>query len=380
MKKNFFMLAATAALFAACAETDLVNELNLESNGQEIGFSTFASKVTRAENNQTDYKWSLKDHHTSFTVYAGKLIADPNGSATTHAVYSNSEEGTVSYLTEGGWTADPKKYWDKTATEYYFYAGAPKAAEWEFAMKNANDYSTGYLTYAGFTLKGENLADATDEHKINWSWNVDGVNDDIDLMIAAPCTVKRAAYNKATADVVNLQFNHILSRLSIKVAKGANIDADQELKLTSLVVFNMKSTGDFNEGNKAADQTPMIDRWTTGSTTYQLPACNVANAITDAIYTHQYLVIPQQVKFEDIDTSGISDNEEAYFRIDYTIAGEPYYAYYNLAHAFGQNVALNFQEGWENTLTITINPNTIVFDAKVSEWQDYVGNGAVIVN
>ena len=48
MKMNYFMLAATAALFAACAETDLVNEIAVEETPQAIGFETFADKVTLA--------------------------------------------------------------------------------------------------------------------------------------------------------------------------------------------------------------------------------------------------------------------------------------------------------------------------------------------
>ena len=68
-----------------------------------------------------------------------------------------------------------------------------------------------------------------------------------------------------------------------------------------------------------------------------------------------------------------SDSEsEAYFRIEYTIEDEVYFGFYNLAYAFGQNETLNFQEGYQNTLTIIINPNSVVFDASVSEWQDYV--------
>lgn len=370
------MLAATAALFAACAETDLVNEVNVVSEPQAIGFETFANKTTRAENNQTEYTWDLKDHHLNFTVYAGKLIEDPDGMPETQAVYSNTNEGTVSYA-NSVWTATPLKYWDKTAVEYYFYAGAPADEKWVFAM-NRNDYSTGYLKYADFTLAGENLADGTAEHKNNWSG--DGTKNDIDLMIAAPNTVDRTKYNKPTPENVHMQFNHILSRLSIKVKKGSNIAERQDLKLTSLVVYNMKSTGSFDESKAVADQTPKISRWETTDATYELPAVNVETAITDAIYTHQYLVIPQAVNFEEIDTKGTSANEQAYFRIDYTIAGEAYYAYYNLAQAFGQNVSLNFQEGWENTLTITINPSAIVFDAKVSEWQDYVGNGSADIN
>lgn len=376
MKKNYLFLAAAATMFTACVQSDLVSEIPQETP-QAIGFETFANKQTRAENNQTEYKWALQDHHLNFTVFAGKLIGDPKVSPITQAVYSNDDNGTVSY-SSSAWTASPLKYWDKTATEYYFYAGAPADEKWEFAMKTDGDYSTGYLTYNNFTLNGENLADGTNTYYENWS--KDNTKNDVDLMVAAPNTVKRSDYNKPTPENVHMQFNHILSRLSIKVKKGSEIASTQDLKLTSLVVYNMKNSGNFDESVEDADQTPKIARWTTNVGTYELPAVEVTGKITDPIYTHQYLVIPQAVKFEDIDTNGTGENKEAYFRIDYTIDGEAYYAYYNLAKAFGQNVSLNFQEGWANTLTITINPNAIAFDANVSSWQDYVGNGSTTID
>ena len=377
MKKNYFLLAASTMMFAACAQTDMVNEVVTEEAPQAIGFETFANKATRAENNQTNYTDGLESHHSNFTVFAGKKIQDPDGMPTTEAVYSNKNEGTVSYdSSKSKWGANPLKYWDKTASEYYFYAGAPADAKWEFAIYR-NDYSTGYLKYADFTLAGENIADGTNTHYNNWTKN--SSKNDIDLMIAAPNTVNRTSYNKPEPENVHMQFNHILSRLSIKVNKGSTIPQGQKLELTSLVVYNMKNTGSFDESKDAADQTPKITRWETKNDTYELPAVEVTNEITSAIYTHQYLVIPQAVNYEAIDTDGSGTNDEAYFRIDYKIDDEPYYAYYNLAQAFGQNGSLNFQEGWENTLTITINPDIIVFDANVSEWQDYVGNGSATI-
>lgn len=361
MKKNFFMLAATAALFAACAETELVNEVNVESNSQEIGFSTYAGKVTRAENNPKDYKWNLEEHHNDFTVYAGKEVQ-----GSTQAVYSNANKGTVTYGT--AWVASPLKYWDKTAAKYYFYAGAPANDNWVFAMTEDENYATGYLKYAGFTLVGENIADGSAVHYNNWKDN--RTANDIDLMIAEPCTVDRTAYNKATAEVVNLQFNHILSRLSIKVKKGDNIASTQNLELVSLDIFNMMNQGNFNEDNEEADGSPKNSRWTDATVvnTYVLSGVKLPNVTSNAVYTHQYLVIPQTVSNEELDTNGEGAKTQAYFRIEYKIDDEVYYAFYNLAKAFGHSTVLNFNEGWENTLTITINPAVIEFDAEVSEW------------
>lgn len=363
-------MAAAAAMFAACSENEVLN-VAPETAPNAIGFSTFAGKATRAENNHTNYTWNLEDHHNSFTVYAGKLVE-----GTTQAVYSDAKEGTVT-CSGGNWGASPLKYWDKTATEYYFYAGAPANASWQFAMTATDDYSKGYLKYEYFTLAGENIADGTANHYDTWA--ADRGTNDVDLMIAAPNTVGRAAYNKATPNLVTMEFNHILSRLNIKVKKGANIDPAHALELTSLTVYGLKNKGSFDENKAVADQTAKNTRWYDQDVdgTYVLTAASTS-AITDAVFTHQYLVIPQDaavVADVDIDGTTPAMTTAPYFRIDYTIDGEAYFAYYNLAAAFSASGQLAFCEGWENTLTITINPAVIEFDATVAKWEQYETSG-----
>ena len=49
MKKNYFMLAVAAMMFAACSETDLMSEMGEMEKAQEISFESFANKTTRAE-------------------------------------------------------------------------------------------------------------------------------------------------------------------------------------------------------------------------------------------------------------------------------------------------------------------------------------------
>ena len=60
MKKNYFMLAATTMMLAACAQTDVVNEIAVEGTPQTIGFETFANKQTRATNEAENSTASTK--------------------------------------------------------------------------------------------------------------------------------------------------------------------------------------------------------------------------------------------------------------------------------------------------------------------------------
>ena len=370
MRKSYLLMAAAATMFAACTQSDALNEAQVQDEAQAIGFSTYAGKVTRAENNKTPYSQDLEKHHLNFDVWAGKKVNDA-----TQAVYA---KGVVTYADET-WTANPLKYWDKVASEYYFYAGAPSSSSWQFAMTEAGNYATGYLKYEYFKLNGENIANGTNTYGTTWA--PANAVDDIDLMIAAPKKVERVFYNVTSPTLpgkVEMQFNHILSRLNIMVKKGENIDANHKLVLTSLTVYGLKNKGSFDENKEEADQTAKTSRWYDQSVdgTYELTAAVPATEVTDAVYTHQYLVIPQTISSSSVDVNGTTADmaDNPYFRIEYTIADEVYFAYYNLASAFSAN-SLSFNEGWQNTLTITINPNVINFDATVSEWGTYLDRG-----
>jgi hypothetical protein len=96
-----------------------------------------------------------------------------------------------------------------------------------------------------------------------------------------------------------------------------------------------------------------------------------------ALYIAQYLIIPQAITSEVLDRAngkvgGTTDAAHPYFKLSYTINGEPYTAYCNLANAFGKasGATLDFCEGWQNTLNILIDADVITFDAEVFEWKD----------
>lgn len=98
---------------------------------------------------------------------------------------------------------------------------------------------------------------------------------------------------------------------------------------------------------------------------------------------------------EGTSVKAATDGTEPYLILTYTIqqthdatgneidAGdlktpEEFTAYFNLANAFGlQSGKLAFNEGWQNTLDITIKPATIEFCARVAEWST-VERGIVV--
>jgi hypothetical protein len=392
MKKSYLMIAAAATLFAACSDNEMKNDVK-EFNESVIGFSSYAGLQTRAADNNEDATnlWNLEDHHTTFDVWAWKYF---DGQWVSTAVY---DKGTVSYA-NSKWTADPLKFWDKSAEKYYFYAAAPSNASWVLNNNNtANVHDDDYLTYANFTLAGTNIASTS------YTQSFSSVAD-VDLMIAHNNEVARAAYNKANPDDVNEIFDHILSRLNVTVALNAGGDLatnNAVVKVTNFEItgVNLKNKGSFDENaNLGTDVLAegTIKRWSSLSTDnvpYDLSGYDISSTAltTSALYISQYLIIPQAITSEvldranglkDTDADNIGDQAAAhpYFVISYTINDEPYTAYYNLANAFGvaADGTLAFNEGWANTLNIKLDADIITFDAQVYEWTNNVNPNVII--
>ena len=361
MKKNYLFLAAAATMFTACVQSDLVSEIP-EAAPQAISFETFANKQTRAtENSTADYTWALEYHHSKFNVWASKQTA------TGYVEVWQSGNPGVAEL-NGSWTPTPKKYWDKAALNYYFYAAAPASIGWIYSNKTSGDGSTGFLKLNNYTLEGtlnDNLAaNTTDAHN---SWGSTTGND-IDLLIAHDCDVPNGTYNVDAPSNVNLNFYHLLSRLNIRVKKTG----DATIIVNNLDVYKVKNSGSFNEDGATINTTGSTERWNTTSSTYTLGMKGSPLTLgTDAVYTHEYLVIPQlQTNTEATVNQGSAPTTDAYIYINYTVDGEVFESYYGLAQVFGtpKTENLAFNEGWQNTLTINIAPDAILFDTKVAEW------------
>lgn len=358
------MLAAAALMFAACAQFDTVNEVP-ESEPQAIGFDTYAQMTTRAENSNASTTNALSGHHDSFVVWAYK-----NTDKTNYVFGTDTDQGVrVAYDNVNlKWGYTGTKYWDKAASQYEFYAAAPEGQAWVLNENDADNQADDYFTLANFALTGKTLANST---SLTPSFSSVSSVGDIDLMIASaePVTTIPPASN-----TVQLDFNHILSRLNISVVKGSNIADGDKLVLTGISVNNLVKNGSFTES--AAVQAGTTQRWSAASTPadYDIAGNNLDEVIkTTPTYVFQALVIPQRANAEDLKRDGSDVNEtdsQPYLTLSYTIAGEPYSATFNLSKAFAPAPATyyDFFEGYQHTLNITIDASAILFQANAFIW------------
>lgn len=350
MKKNYFMLAATTMMLAACAQTDLVNEIAVEETPQAIGFETFANKATRAENSDETKTDGLGTHHSDFNVWGYK-------DTYTQYVFNNEKV----YLNGSTWKYDGAKYWDKAANKYEFYAAAPYNTKWKLIQVPDANQASDYFVYENFELLNTTI------QSTKYVESFQGVNTQ-DLMIASPESVEESAI--LSVATVELDFNHILSRLNVTVKKSANL-VNEPVNLTSISINKLFNIGTFNENDKEGH------RWTLTENVGSITGQALSGVGSSESYVIQSLVMPQDVKYAAIDRNGKDNNTtaEAYLYITYTIGNEPFKVSYNLANAFGKTKDeeyVAFKEGWQNTLNITIDADAIEFDAVTFKWDEHV--------
>lgn len=371
MKKSLFLIAGAALVLSSCQEDGIRNDIN-NTVEEAISFETFAQKAVRAENSGAEDKNGLAQYHDNFAVWGSKYINDVEQ---TPVVFENQ---LVKYASsDGTWQYSPKRFWDKSANKYDFYAAAPASESWVF------DNTTKKFALSNFSVDNVSLAVGT-------ACSADAVMpNNKDIMIATDAFANPATDSKTK---VHLLFNHILSRMNIAVKKG-DVLKDYIVRLDKVMISEMLKTGSFDEslasGNALASGS--VDRWAaaTGSEAdfgYEKSGNDRLKVASSDTYVYQGLIIPQEVKYKSIKLDGTDASGDAYILIAYTmytasgdaeieVPGGKYEYYYNLADIFNGNGAasgdaVKFCEGWMNTLKITINPDAIEFMADAYEWDE----------
>ena len=322
MKKNYFLLAASTMMFAACAQTDLVNEVVTEEAPQAIGFETFAEKVTRGEINQTSDLESVDEGQ--FTVWGWKTQTDN----TVTPIFEGQE---VNWDATKGWTYSPIKYWDKTAT-YEFYAVAPKKGAATYELNNKKfiieDVASGAANSTTYYLITRNAH----------------------------------SHSGASGGTVNFTFSHIMSKITIKVQQGT-LANNKVVTLTDLNVSGWnKNTGTFTQDKTTQKEVngvlkDVVCEWDLNDDISEIGQYDFLKSGSEDVSTKKkigesYLMVPQE-------------NVDLKFTISYMIGTETF-----LAHE-----ATIQDQTWEpNThyiYTITVGPDEILFDVDdIASWTD----------
>lgn len=313
------MMAAAATMFAACTQTDFVNEV--PETKQAIGFDTYSNKVARAEN--------LEKAHDDFGVWA----------------YMGATEIMTNYKVEyqdskwvyGGVTANsitqPLRYWNKNET-YRFYAYTPYTEGATIAANGSISIPEG--TYAGAENTQTTFAmEPTDA----------AFTSDTDWMIA---TAQEDISGSAGATVVE-SFNHIMSKLDVVVTTSGT----EKVNVNSISIKGLTRKGGYN------GTAWTVDNGVTGT------IAGTVEPTTDVVtgkeyYTIQCLLVPTAAATLTLD-------------INYTISGVTY-NYTDIP----VTALTEFVKGTRYKLTASIGLLPIEFDAEYTAWTEGAGAGVTI--
>ena len=332
--KKFVLGFGLALLAVGCSNEVLVEE---QQNPQEevqtpISFATFADKQVRSQS------VLMEDYHNTIAVYGVKE------NVTVQTVFNNV---TLTYTTPGGtpndWAYSPLRYWDKQAT-YEFIAFAPASAPMAYVLHTDGKVTGGqFQTSDPYTLVGQNLQNGTSNEEI-YTGFTGGTGKDTDIMLAPMVSA-----NGTTKGIVNFDFHHILSKLNVAVKLNASLGSSV-VKVKNITISGLKDTGTYTDaaGWSATATDPNYKLQFNDATGVEVNA-------TPALYFLESLVMPQAM-------AGI-------LNMEYTIStggySETYYYAQSLEDIF---TTTTFDKGSNYTITFTISPSVITFDAKVSNW------------
>ena len=358
VKRIWFAIVAIA-LLTGCMHDETLSPIP-EMEEQTIGFATGTNAVTRgeekgADNSSANEKYGLKNYHDNFSVWGYK--------------FANSSFWTVfekQLVTWDGsvWDYTPHRYWDKTVKYYNFYACAP-ADGWTVSnseVTSMKEETRLMFSYTGYTADGKSLPQSTTNPTSSEKslFGTDISENNADLMIAHDAL--RQNENRLN-NAVSFEFDHILSRLNIALKKSDELKSAEGVvvKLTELKIVNLMNKGNFNEDLTAPDPDLTVDelkagtnkRWTANTpntagigvtfdsdgketdNTYFGTATPTNTIDDDYLYVYQGLVVPQKINYKAYNIRGTDTTmDEAYLKIVYTIDGEVFTRYYNLAEVF----------------------------------------------
>lgn len=354
--------------------------------------------------------------------------ADEDNLPDEERVFGIDNTGEIVSHNGTSWTYSPARFWDRAATSYSFYAAAPSGESWVW-NNTTKKLSLEDFAISGYNSVTGDPATEVDVDKV-LTENLDTEDLMISTDVTGYNTYTSAAVNlhfnhilsrlnigvrKATTlDAFDVKLNSIkVFNMKSNGTFDESLASGETLSGGTIARWATDPTTpakfEAGVGYEPAEALLITSTATTENTYYQ--------------YVYEGLAIPQAVAYNPtvevastvengfkLDGSNATASSNPYIVIDYEIwtkavaavnftqeeinaaqEGDPAYGkttsdvktqaiaaakmdgykyYYNLADVFNGNAetAVNFCEGWQNTLKITLAPVAITFDADVYEW------------
>ena len=384
----FVFIAATATMLASCSNDLFQNDYQEEP--AVIGFTSYSETGTRGDITK---QYNLEFYHNTFAVYGTKQSKNDatdiqylfGGAATAAGVQNGvtcSYQDPTKPSVLGDWRYDDPRFWDKQADfDFIAYAPAASLIRYYYSAANALPGATGneFKTTDTYTLEGTNIQSTpTTAEKVK-GFTVEA-NGDLDLMVAGHVgQLNGASYR----DYVNLQFRHILSKFNVKVLKGEGLN-NAVVKVKEVTISGLDDSGDYTSSTYVPATT---SGWASSSVnnTYKLTYENTTGTtLNSGTYTGNPAVFTPGAPYYFIESlimpQAIADDQVT-VTVKYSIESTTSSLVQNFTNTFDlydlENLR-NLNEGYNYTLTCTVQTEMIKFDASASVWDNVNANKDIV--
>lgn len=262
-------------LIVSCQQNGVLTPVDTDgTQSPYIEFNNYVNKLTRASKSYGNNSFVVGDTMAVWGEQTTGNIVD--------VIFNNQP---VRFVQGTTWTYDNKKLWNVGST-YVFYGVYPYSK----TLYNMSNDANRYITIPTYTTPNDTAKQ-------------------VDLLISE-------RRNISPLNTVDMIFHHILSNVNvyIKIGDGLETMNIDHVKLTSLKLYNIKSTGSYAQ--TGWNQNRAVGSWSNISGMMDLPTVTNLTLTKDpqAIYK-DYLMIPQKLYSDDAQPLDVSI--DATFRIFY---------------------------------------------------------------
>lgn len=339
MKKSLLLLTTMAALLASCGDNQ---KLTVEPE-HAIDFKAYTGKTTKAA---IDSNTGLADAG-GFLVWGYKTptasVAWTSASTIFNEQLVEAENGAYTSGNNTNWTYTPKKYWDINGTYKFYAAGPNDKTNIDIAFTGSNK-STGKIT----------ISNAQSLVSTNEAYN--------DYVILRNAVTRNAGEANGT-DNVDFDFNHVMSKVLVKLKKEDTNHATVKVTALSMTGWNANN-GNFAQSDSysaaAKDNAEWsIDGTSAGTATFTLPegGMTLTTTATAPVENEFWIMVPQSFAANALT-----------FNVTYTLTYSD--GITDTQTKTGTIAAHKWATDCVTTYTLTIAPAAIQFDVKEFSWTE----------
>lgn len=246
MKTKLFPFAAIAFVMASCSSEDVI-ETNPDPKGDALSFSIAVGHSRAVETelgNLGNFAVVAKGVHPHGSVYDSFLIGDSGGT-------DPEKVGgiTAKKAGNGNWTFENTVYWPTSINDVLF---------WAYTCSQEIDGNISDVLPSGayYQFEGNDawIKDFSPEEAVLTENRSDGVWADGFFQKDLLGAFKQA--KRTDGSVVDLNFKHMLSQISIEASSKAKADTDHRIvRIKGAWIVNTQDKADLKSGYKWSDKT-----------------------------------------------------------------------------------------------------------------------------